>query len=84
MLKHIWINEISYRDTQKREFSLNVLELRERDGDKETTSLAVSEKDVDEFAKIGRCRWKIENQGFNCQKNGGFEEVALGVLRVLR
>jgi len=78
VLKHIWINEISYRDTQKREFSLNVLELRERDGDKETTyrwisSLAVSEKDVDEFAKIGRCRWKIENQGFNCQKNGGFE-----------
>lgn len=77
VLSHTWINGISYRDTQKRDFSLNVLELRERNGEEGTTyrwisSLAISDQDAGGLARIGRKRWIIENQGFNTQKNLGF------------
>jgi hypothetical protein len=37
------------------------------------TNLKVSKKNVIAIANNGgRCRWKIENQGFNMQKNGGY------------
>jgi len=37
------------------------------------TSLTVTEKNVVELSQNGgRCRWKIENEGFNTQKNGGY------------
>ena len=72
-----WINDISYRDTRKRDFSLNVLECREKTGEKETTyrwlsSFKVEQENVASLGKAARCRWKIENQGFNTQKNQGF------------
>lgn len=34
------------------------------------SSLEVTEKNLDEMIKAGRGRWKIENEGFNSQKNG--------------
>jgi hypothetical protein len=34
--------------------------------------LPLNKKTVEPIAqKGGRCRWKIENEGFNCQKNSG-------------
>ena len=37
------------------------------------TDLTVTEKNVVELSlQGGRCRWKIENQGFNTQKNQGY------------
>ena len=36
------------------------------------TDLAISNKNIEETIKIGRRRWKIENEGFNVQKNGTF------------
>lgn len=36
------------------------------------TDLAVSKKNVKETVMIGRRRWKIENEGFNTQKNYGY------------
>lgn len=34
------------------------------------TSFKVTQKNVQEIARAGRMRWKIENEGFNEQKNG--------------
>ena len=35
--------------------------------------LPLSVKNVADVVKRGRMRWKIENEGFNTQKNGGYE-----------
>lgn len=34
------------------------------------TNLTVTERELEEFIRTGRVRWKIENEGFNNQKNG--------------
>lgn len=34
--------------------------------------LGLNEDTVKPLANRGRCRWKIENEGFNTQKNGGY------------
>ena len=34
------------------------------------TDMKLSEKNLEEFIYTGRDRWKIENEGFNNQKNG--------------
>ena len=36
------------------------------------TDIAVDEKNVEEVVRIGRCRWKIENETFNTLKNQGY------------
>lgn len=36
------------------------------------TSLPVSQKNVADLVERGRMRWKIENEGFNTQKNQGY------------
>jgi hypothetical protein len=62
-----WVDELSYLDSEHREHLLSVLECRETKPDrgKETTT---------KFKWITnlKLRWKIENQGFNTQKNGGY------------
>jgi len=78
-----WVNDIAYVDSQRREHSLAVVECLESepegDGGRRTTrfkwvtNFAVSERRVITLANQGgRLRWKIENEGFNTQKNGGF------------
>lgn len=37
------------------------------------TDLPISNKNVEATINIGRKRWKIENEGFNMQKNGTFD-----------
>lgn len=37
------------------------------------TNLEVNKENVAEIVKIGRSRWKIENEQFNVQKNHGYE-----------
>lgn len=37
------------------------------------TDLSISNKNIKETINIGRRRWKIENEGFNIQKNGTFD-----------
>jgi len=54
-----------------------VIELDETTVDKQTrfvwlTNLKVNKKSIAKIAKGGRLRWKIENEGFNIQKNRGF------------
>jgi hypothetical protein len=70
MYKMRWVDNISYQGRM-----LTVIELKIRIDDKESkafqwiTNMNVTEKNVKEFAMTGRKRWKIENQGFNIQKN---------------
>ena len=53
--------------------------------------LNLSEDNVEKLVEAGRCRWNIENQGFNTLKNGGYhlkhlyskDEVSLKIWHVL-
>lgn len=79
-----WVNEISYRDSNKEDHTVSVLECLESKPDragtikttrfKWVTNHPLTAKTVIPLASQGgRIRWKIENEGFNVQKNGGFE-----------
>ena len=37
------------------------------------TDLSITNKNIEESIYVGRKRWKIENEGFNVQKNGTFD-----------
>jgi hypothetical protein len=78
-----WVNQIDYRDTQARAHQLSVLACHETkpqaDGSRQATRFVWvtdfhrKRNQVRELAQnAGRVRWKIENQGFNAQKHGGF------------
>jgi len=71
--QHHWVNDVDYNGRK-----LHVLECVET-RDLQTTrrvwisSLRVTAKNCVKLANAGgRQRWKIENQGFNIQKNGGY------------
>jgi hypothetical protein len=73
-----WVKQLSYQDSQKRVWKLNALECMETAADGTgryfawLTALPVGKKTVEEIAqKGGRDRWKMENEGFNRQKNSG-------------
>jgi hypothetical protein len=73
-----WVKQLDYVDSENRPWCLNALECTETraDGAKGyfawLTGLPVGQKTVEEIAvKGGRYRWKIENEGFNRQKNSG-------------
>lgn len=74
-----WVNGLTHVDDEKRTHdALNAIECKETAKGKTTTfawitGLPVSAKNVVEVAdQGGRVRWKIENQGFNTQKNGDY------------
>jgi hypothetical protein len=73
-----WVNQLDYEDSERRCWKLNALECAETTaaGDPQyfawLTPLPVGKKTVEEIAqKGGRDRWKVENEGFNRQKNSG-------------
>lgn len=79
-----WVNDIAYVDSDQREHTVSVLECLETKPDatgtllttkfKWVTSVRLTAPKVVPLANEGgRVRWKIENEGFNSQKNGGFE-----------
>jgi len=68
-----WVNDIDL-DGQ----SVNAFECLEETPQGTTpfvwlTGFTVTAANVVELARGGRRRWKIENEGFNTQKNGGYE-----------
>ena len=79
-----WINDISYVDSDDNEHTVGVLECLEDkpdedDGKRKTkrfrwiTNFNLKTNNVIALANQGgRIRWKIENEGFNVQKNGGY------------
>jgi hypothetical protein len=73
-----WVNRLDYEDSEGRCWKLNALECTETTaaGDRQyfawLTDLPVGRNTVMEIAqKGGRYRWKVENEGFNRQKNSG-------------
>lgn len=78
-----WVNDISYEDSRRKEHTVSVLECIETKPHKKgvcttkfkwITNHRVHEKNVIPLASEGgRLRWKIENEGFNAQKTGGFK-----------
>ena len=78
-----WMNDISYVDSEKREHFISVIECLETctdsKGERKTTrfkwvtNLRVKTNNILTLTNQGgRLRWKIENEGFNVQKNGGY------------
>lgn len=76
-----WVNGIQYTDTANTEHTVNVIEcvLTREDAKGEVTTnkfkwvtnMEVTRRHVIELANNGgRLRWKVENEGFNVQKNG--------------
>jgi hypothetical protein len=73
-----WVPQLAYEDSEGRSWKLNALECTETtpDGGEQyfawLTALPVNRKTVEAIAqKGGRDRWKVENEGFNRQKNSG-------------
>jgi hypothetical protein len=75
-----WAEGLHYADSQKRVHRLNLLECHETRRDtrgrvseihyKWITNFSLTSRNVDQLAnRGGRLRWKIENEGFNVQKN---------------
>lgn len=66
---YTWVNEIAYKENL-----VNVLEAKLVEDGKEReftfiTNIPIREKNAEEILFAGRSRWKIENEGFNNQKN---------------
>jgi hypothetical protein len=73
-----WVHDLSYEDDCKRRWHFTAIECVETPPDEEPTQYAwitklpVSQRTVVDIAtQGGRNRWKIENEGFNRQKNSG-------------
>jgi hypothetical protein len=73
-----WVCDLWYEDSEQRRWTLHALECVETTTDGVATRfvwltrLPVSATNVEEIAwQGGRYRWKIENEGFNRQKNSG-------------
>ena len=70
-----WVLEIDYRGYKLTLLALEIETESEKSGKKETkifqwlTNLKVMGRNAGEFARAGRGRWQIENEGFNLQKN---------------
>jgi len=66
----VWVKDISY---QERKVDMLETEVGDKNGKKTSflfiTSISITKRNADEIALAGRSRWKIENQGFNNQKN---------------
>ena len=73
-----WVNRVPYVDSEGREHTFDVIICEETVDAKTTTfawitSFTVTKDNVVNIATNGgRPRWNIENQGFNTQKNGGY------------
>ena len=77
-----WMDGISYTDSILIQHLLGVVECVETDQDdggeehvgkhKWLTNFSLTSRNVPTLSTAGRSRWKIENEGFNLQKNGGY------------
>lgn len=70
-------NKLKYYEV-KRDKEANVIKYYETKEEEKVefmwlTSFTITEKNKEELVYYGRQRWKIENEGFNMQKNGTFD-----------
>jgi len=73
-----WVEGLEYVDDQGRRQRFNAFQCHEQNGQERKffawmTNFTIRPENVVALGnRGGRCRWKIENEGFNIQKNGGF------------
>jgi hypothetical protein len=73
-----WVEDLEYVDDQGRRQRFNAFQCHEQDARGKRffawlTNFMIRPENVVALGnRGGRCRWKIENEGFNIQKNGGF------------
>jgi len=73
-----WVHDLQYVDDQGRQQRFHGFQCHEQIGEDKhffawITDFSLCAENVAALAnRGGRCRWKIENEGFNVQKNGGF------------
>ena len=78
-----WVDDISYRDSASGDHLLSVIECHETKPGKQkieetttfrrVTNYEITARNVLALANEGgRIRWKVEKEGFNVQKNGGY------------
>ena len=77
-----WMNDLSYVDAEQQAHTLSLIECLEAessDGQLHTTCFqwvsnfnVTTQKVIPLANQGGRLRWKIENEGFNVQKHGGY------------
>lgn len=74
-----WINDLSHKGhtVHWMDCQINVKATNKQE-DKQSqftfiTDMRISADSVDKLCIAGRARWKIENEGFNTQKNNGYE-----------
>lgn len=70
--EYYYVNDMDYEG-----YALSMMEMKETKQNKVTsfmfiTDIVIDEKNVKELCRIGRKRWKIENKGFNDEKNHGY------------
>ena len=74
-----WINDIDYNGHKLNwieivEIKTNIeTEEEEKKRFVQVTGFEISKSNCQEIIQHGRLRWKIENEGFNTQKNGGYK-----------
>jgi hypothetical protein len=75
-----WVNDIQFTDTEQRTHRVHMLEACVEHSGKAApstwlwvTDIKVTRERADQIQRGGRCRWKIENEGFNVQKRNGYE-----------
>lgn len=75
--RYEWINEMPLNDN-KNTLWVNYFEYWIMEGDKVNyhnswiTDFMIDDRNVKKLVRIGRCRWKIENETFNTLKNHGY------------
>jgi hypothetical protein len=78
-LEYRWVNGLSYVDDEGRTHTFNAIQCIQTKDDERTTFAWITDWTLTAENVIliaqrgGRNRWKIENEGFNTQKNGGYE-----------
>lgn len=65
----MWVNSIEYQDSLVNIAQAKVIENKREKNFSYITNLKISERNVKKIVAAGRNRWKIENEGFNNQKN---------------
>lgn len=67
--KYEFATKIAYND-----YETNIIRYREEETEfTYMTDLPITNKNIEGSIIVGRKRWKIENEGFNIQKNGTFD-----------
>ena len=75
---YAWVDNLEYVDDRGHRQRFNAFQCAEQSGADKTlfawiTNFTIRPDNVVALGNRGsRCRWKIENEGFNIQKNGGF------------